>query len=79
MQTWHRQVKHLILVAVITVFLHPPGGLVDKRLGSRAQGPEFETRRGDGNLTKAYPLEKAGTELRQRPLYVRGFYSVPAL
>ena len=36
----------------------PPGGLVDKRLGSRAQGPEFETRRGDGNLTKAYPLEK---------------------
>ena len=62
----------------LTTFLHSPGGLMSKCLSFRAQGPEFETRRGDGNLTKAYPLEKAWTELRQSPLYVWVFYSVPA-
>src|SRR5690606_24156590 len=51
---------------------HSPGGLVDKHLGSRARGPEFETRRGDGNLTKVYPLEKSGDRTSSAPTICDG-------
>src|SRR5690606_16853415 len=45
---------------------------VDKRLSSRTRGPEFETRRGDGNLTKANPLEKSGDRTLSAPTICEG-------